>query len=191
MSCNDLDLSSEPPRTTPKTRGGNILGFWRRPVTCEGDDATIPALETFHLELPPHHVFNFLFYFLCALLNGNRLNSSLEWHRFCTYSPSGSILSDFIHKLHIIWIILSDYFLFYCYHRWLYLSMIDGVSCWDDCLSQYIYIYILNVKLGMPVFYTCKVVSYLLVSRLKTYKPLCLRCKHGLIYQQDFSILII
>lgn len=28
-------------------------------------------------------------------------------------------------------------------------------------------IYILNVKLGMPVFYTCEVVSYLLIYKVK------------------------
>lgn len=47
--------------------------------------------------------------------------------------------------------------------------MIGSVSYWADCLSQYIkiYIYILNVKLGMPVFYTCEVVSYLLIYKVK------------------------
>lgn len=64
----------------------------------------------------------------------------------------------------------SMYFFLLYGHLLLYLSMIDSVSYWADCLRQYIKIiniYILNVKLGMPVFYTSKVVSYLLVSKLK------------------------
>lgn len=84
---------------------------------------------------------------------------SLEMHCLCTFSLSGFLLPDFFHELHL--------FLFQCDHLLLDFSMIGSVSCRADCLSKYIeniYTYILNVKLGMPVFYTCKVVSYLLVT---------------------------
>lgn len=94
-------------------------------------------------------------FFLCIVLG----NFSLEMHCLCTFSLSGFLLPDFFHELHL--------FLFQCDHLLLDFSMIGSVSCRADCLSTYIeniYTYILNVKLGMPVFYTCKVVSYLLVT---------------------------
>lgn len=59
-------------------------------------------------------------------------------------------------------------YVLYCDHQLLSL-IIGSASYWADCLSHYIKkqqnIYILNVKLGMPVFYSFKVVSYLLVLK--------------------------
>lgn len=103
---------------------------------------------------------------------------SLELHCLCTYSLGGFLLPDFIHKLHLfLFIVITCCFLS--------VSLVVRATGLIVIILK-TNIYILNVKLGMPVFYSFKVVSYLLVLKLKrwaslfkvqTWINLCLGCR--------------